>query len=128
MLVRLKNLDAVWVPQTFFDYMYSLVSKGDGGRMAIPAFANQAAETDFLKEINRIYKHATGSTDIMFTVKKGATGGQVLAFAGDASEMKDLVKYIQAEIRPVPKFMEFGEKALSNKAIAFLRNNVDQDK
>ena len=110
----------------FFDYMYSLVSKGDGGRMAIPAFANQAAETDFLREINRIYRDATGSTDVMFTVKKGATGGQVLAFAGDASEMKDLIKYIQAKIRPIPDSLSFGEKALSREAKAFLRNNIDQ--
>ena len=112
----------------FADYMYNAILKGDGDRIAIPAFANQAAETNFLDRLNRLYREATGSTDIMFTAKKGATGGQVLAFAGDASEMKDLIKYIAdpANIRNIDDYLEFGEKALSRKAKEFLRNNTEQ--
>ena len=112
-----------------FDYMYSLITKGDGGRMAIPAFANADAERKFLEKINDIYKNATGSTDIMFTVKKGKSGSQVLAFAGDASEMKDLIRYIKdAPLmnRRIPDYLNFGEKALSPKAVQFLKNNVEE--
>ena len=113
----------------FLDYAYKSITDGNGDKIIIPSFADEATQRSFIQRLQKLYKDATGSTDIMFTIKKGPKGGTVVAFAGDASEMKDLIKYVQAAPmmnRQIPNYLEFGEKALSAKAKRFLRNNVDQ--
>ena len=112
----------------FFDYMYKGIVDGNGDKIIIPGFARKTDQTNFLKKLQKIYFDATGSTKKVFKVIP-KNGGTVLSFAGDASEMKDLIKFISnAPLmnRQIDDYLSFGQKALSKKAKAFLRNNADQ--
>jgi len=112
----------------FFDYMNKGIVDGNGDKIIIPEFARRTDQTNFIKRLQKIYFDATGSTKKMFKITK-RNGGTVLAFAGDASEMKDLIKFISnapLTNRQVVDYLSFGQKSLSRKAKAFLRNNAEQ--
>ena len=112
----------------FLDYTLKRVQ--DGSEVVMPSFPSEAAKQNFLRKLNDIYRGTFSTTDDLFSVAVGKRGGTVLKVKGDAKDLKEIVKYVnEASLvggRNIPDFLEFGEKALSSKTKAFLRNNIQK--
>ena len=110
----------------FLDYALKRIQ--DGTEVVLPSFPSEAAKQNFLRRLNDIYRGTFSTTDEIFSVAVGKKGGTVLKFLGDSKDLKEIVKYVNEAAlvggRNIPDFLEFGEKALSSKTKAFLRNNA----
>lgn len=110
----------------FLDYVFKRTQ--DKVEIILPSFADKAAEKNFLKTLNKLYSDMSSTTDDFFSVVT-KNGGTALKFDGNADDIKELIKFFNEKsmipgLREVPDYIQFGEKALSSKAKAFLKANA----
>jgi len=112
---------------------YAIKRMDDGMEIVLPSFADDMARKNFLDDLNDLYRRSNSmqnTADELFDVAVGANGGTVLKIKGDASELRDVIKYYndQKLLRPAVNagdYVYFGEKALSSKAQKLLMSNAD---
>jgi len=109
---------------------YALKRSDDGLEIVLPSFPDEVAKQNFLRDLNDLYRKTYSTNDDFFEVAVGASGGTVLKYKGDASELKDIIKYYndQKLIRPAIEssdYVYFGEKSLSAKSKKLLLENSD---
>jgi hypothetical protein len=109
---------------------YALKRSDDGLEIVLPSFPDEVAKQNFLKDLNDLYRKTYSTTDDFFEVAVGANGGTVLKYKGDASELRDVIKYYndQKLIRPALEtgdYVYFGEKSLSSNAKKLLLQNPE---
>jgi len=103
---------------------YALKRTEDGVEIVLPQFADEATRVNFLKRMNRLYEDsATGIDDFFSVVERN--GATVLKFNGDASELKEFMKWIDNQKMlnntNIPNYVMFGEKRLSEAAKKLLK-------
>jgi hypothetical protein len=114
----------------FLDYIYKRTA--DKVEVLLPSFADDAAQSNFLKNLNKMFQDMSATTDDFFSVIT-KDGGTVLKFDGSLDDVQDLIKYYNektvlagvASTRGIPEYLEFGEKALSSKARRLLETSGD---
>jgi hypothetical protein len=112
---------------------YAMKRMDDGTEIVLPSFADDMARKNFLDDLNDLYRRSNSmqnTADELFEIVTGPRGGNVLRVKGDASELRDVIKYYndQKLLRPAVNagdYVYFGEKALSSKAQKLLLSNSD---